>query len=49
MTAEERTQDGPIMDGATEATSEEKEAGRKEQQEQDVEMNGNPETTADPE
>ena len=37
------------MDGATEATSEEKEAGRKEQQEHDAATNGNPETTADPE
>lgn len=36
MTDNKKTQDAPIMDGATEATEEEKEAGRREHAEADV-------------
>ncbi|MFD1715791.1 hypothetical protein ACFSBZ_15065 [Amnibacterium flavum] len=35
MSAEEKTQDGPVMDGATEATEQEKVEGRREQAEHD--------------
>ena len=35
MTDNEKTQDAPIMDGATEATEEEKEAGRRDHAEAD--------------
>ena len=40
MTDNKKTQDAPIMDGATEATEEEKEAGRREHAEADANRDG---------
>jgi hypothetical protein len=40
MTSEKKTQDAPIMDGAAEATDEEKEAGRRDHAEADAARDG---------
>ncbi|MGJ8721719.1 MAG: hypothetical protein ACSHW9_07700 [Salinibacterium amurskyense] len=43
MTSHDKTQDEPMMDGATDATESEKQQGKKEQVEADAVRNGAPE------